>query len=101
MDALEANIEQEEKFTDVLHSPTRVFRTVAHNVPLLKFELIEWSEDNGEPKYTDLQKEWYEYRSASGIWAISTFSKQIPYSHSYRISSGCSQLGVENGIVQN
>jgi len=77
MDALEANIEQEDKFTDILHSPTCVFRTVAHNVPLLKVELIEWSEDSGEPAYTDLQKEWYEYWSASGIWAISTFSKQF------------------------
>ena len=76
MNTLEADIEPEEKFTDVLRSRTCVFRTVAHNVPLLKVELFERSGAIGEPKYTDLPKEWYEYWSASGIWATSTFSKQ-------------------------
>ena len=75
MNTLEANIE--EKFTDVPHSPTCVFRTVAHNVPLERVEWVEWVEETQDLKSIDLPKEWYEFWSASGIWGVSTFSKEL------------------------
>jgi hypothetical protein len=75
VNTFEANIE--ETFSDVPHSPTCVFRTVAHNVPLKKVEWVEWVEETQNWKYTDLPKEWYEFWSASGIWGVSTFSKEL------------------------
>ena len=75
MNTFKANFE--ETFTDVPNSPTYIFRTVAHTVPLEKVQWVEWVEETQNFKYTDLPKEWYEFWSASGIWGVSTFSKEL------------------------
>jgi hypothetical protein len=72
MNTLEANIE--EKFSDVAYSSRCVFRTVAHNVPV---ERVEWVEETQDLKFTDLPREWYGFWSVSGIWEVSTFSKEL------------------------
>jgi len=66
-----ANIE--DKFKEALCLPSDVTRTVAHIVPLQR---VSWI-DGYSKITTDLPKEWYEFWSASGIRAISTFSNEL------------------------
>jgi hypothetical protein len=78
MNTFEVDIE--EPFIDVPHSPTCVVRTVSHHVPLRNVMWVEWIE--GNQKVTDLPKEWYEFWSESGMRAVSTFKKeQITFTH--------------------
>lgn len=80
MNTLETDIE--ETFSDVSHSPTCVFRTIAHHVSLERVEWVEWVGETLKLRYTEIPKEWYEYWSASGMWAVSTFSKELTtYTH--------------------
>jgi len=75
LSALEADIK--ETFSDVLHSPICVRRTIAHVIPVVK---VQWVERDKETRFLDitpLPKEWYEFWSASEIQGVSTFSKQL------------------------
>jgi hypothetical protein len=86
---IEANIE--ETFSDIPRSPTCVFRTVGHNVPLKKVQWVQLIKETRSMKVTDLPKEWWEFWSTSGIWVISTFSKElITFTH-YQSGEGVSQ----------
>ena len=55
----EANIE--ETCRDVPHSPTRVVRTVAHNIPLKYAQWVELLEETQKWTYTNLPKKWYQH----------------------------------------
>jgi hypothetical protein len=74
------NVHVEEKFSDVHLSPGGVVRTISHHVPLDKVSWCEWIER--DLVIIDLPKEWYEFWSKSGMWALSTFSKKTTYLHS-------------------
>jgi len=75
LSTVEANIE--EPFSDIPHSPTYVFRTVCHNVPLEKVQWVEWIEETRTLNVTDLPNEWWTFWSTSGIRVLSTFSKEL------------------------
>jgi len=80
--APEANIEA--KFSDVSDSPTCVIRTIAHGLPLMRVDSLRWVQvkERRELNYANLPKEWYEFWSASGLWAVSTFSKEfVAFTH--------------------
>ena len=73
----------EETFSDVVHSPMCVIRTVAHQVPLEKVTWIELDKETQMEKITELPKEWYEFWLTSGIRVISTFSKELKTVNDY------------------